>query len=139
MAHAMTLVEVLVVVAILGLLATVLTVGVTGALGKGKREIAKTGIGLVQQKVETYRVEHGQWPPTDVGLAALSDGHAKPTTAYYLKPEQLRDPWGQPYYFIVPGPDDHPYEIVSYGADAQPGGEDENADITSINLSGAAP
>lgn len=135
-AAAMTLVEVLVVVAILGLLATVLTVGVTGALGQGKQEIAKTGIALVQQKVETYRISHGTWPPADVGLAALSDGHATPSSAYYLKPEQLRDPWGQSYYLIVPGPDSHPYEIVSYGADAQPGGIDENADISSVNLSG---
>ena len=135
----MTLVEVLVVVAILGLLATVLTVGVAGALGQGKHEIAKTGIGVLQQKVETYYLAKDQWPSVDVGLQQLSDGHSKPTDAFYLKPEQLRDPWGNSYLFVVPGPSDHPYEIVTYGADGQPGGEGENADISSVNISGATP
>ena len=133
-ARGMTLVEVLAVVVILGLLAGTLAISMSGALGKGKREIAHTAIGLIQQKVETYRIEHGTWPADDIGLAALGDGHADPTASYYLNSDQLLDPWGNPFYLIVPGPDRHPYEIVSYGADGQPGGEGEAADLTSIHL-----
>jgi general secretion pathway protein G len=130
----MTLVEVLAVVVILGLLAGTLAISMSGAVGKGKREIARTAIGLIQQKVETYRIEHGSWPDDQLGLAALSSGHATPSDAFYLSPDQLLDPWGTPYYLLVPGPEEHPYEIISYGADAQPGGDGENADLSSINL-----
>jgi len=130
----MTLVEVLAVVVILGLLAGTLAVGFSGAFAKGKRELAKAGIGIIQQKLEAYRVENDAWPSVEDGLAALSDGAASPTSVYYPSPDQITDPWGRPYYLIIPGPAGHPYEIVSYGADAQPGGDAENADLSSIYL-----
>lgn len=130
----MTLVEVLAVVVILGLLAGTLAVSLSGAVGKGKREIAKSGISKVQQAVEAYRIDHGSWPADDVGLAALGEDHADPTASYFLGSDQLRDPWGNPYYLLVPGPDRHPYEIVSYGADGQPGGEGEDQDLSSLSL-----
>lgn len=132
--RAMTLVEVLAVVVILGLLAGTLAVGFSGAFAKGKRELAKTAIGIIQQKLEAYRIEHDRWPSVEDGLASLSEGRASPTASYYLSPDQVTDPWGHPYYLIIPGPNGHPYEIVSYGADAQPGGEAEHADLSSIDL-----
>lgn len=132
--RAMTLVEVLAVVVILGLLAGTLAVGFSGAFAKGKRELAKTAIGIIQQKLEAYRIEHDAWPSVDDGLAALSEGRAAPTSVYYLSRDQITDPWGHPFYLIIPGPAGHPYEIIAYGADAQPGGEGENADLSSIDL-----
>jgi len=132
--RAMTLVEVLAVVVILGLLAGTLAVGFSGAFGKGKRELAKTAIGQIVARLETYRMETGAWPSVDTGLAALSDGHATPTSTYYLSPDKLIDPWSRPYLLIVPGPDGHPYEVATYGADGRPGGEGEDADVSSINL-----
>lgn len=132
----LTLVEVLAVVVILGLLAATLTVGLSGAFGKGRSEIAITGIALLSQRVEMYRLDRGEWPPVELGLAALSQGHAKPTAAYYIKPDQLIDPWGNRYLLVTPGPDGEPFEILSYGADAQPGGSGEDADVTSVNLRG---
>jgi general secretion pathway protein G len=134
MRRAMTLVEVLAVVVILGLLAATLAVGFSGAFGKGKQELAKTGIGIIAGRLEMYKMEHDAWPDPSVGLAALSDGHATPSDAYYLGPDNLLDPWGKPYYFTTPGPSGHPFEVISYGADAQPGGEGENADVSSANL-----
>ncbi len=130
----MTLVEVLAVVVLLGIIAATLSLGFSGAFGKGKREIAKTGIGIVIGKVESYKIDTGQWPDASTGLAALTDGSAAPTSAYYLSPQQLLDPWGNAYQFVVPGPDGHPYEILSLGADGQPGGSGENTDISSLNL-----
>lgn len=132
----MTLVEILAVVVILGLITATLTVGFSGTFGKAKRELAKTGMGLLSGKVETYRIEKSAWPDNAVGLAVLSDGHASPQASYYVSPDQLLDPWGRPFVFICPGPDGHPYEILTYGADGQPGGERENADLSSANLRG---
>ncbi len=133
----MTLVELLAVVVLLGLIAGILAVGFSGAFAKGKHELAKSGIGLLVQRVEAYRIENDTWPDASLGLAALSDGHATPAASYYVKPDQILDPWGAPYTIIVPGPEAHPYEIVSYGADGQPGGDGENADLSSINLRGS--
>jgi len=130
----MTLVEILAVVVILGLVVATLTVGFSGSFGKAKHELAKTGIGLIAGKVETYRLDKNMYPPAETGLAILSDGYARPTDSYYLSPDHLLDPWDHPYVIIIPGPDGHPYEIVSYGADGQPGGEGENADISSLHL-----
>lgn len=146
--RAMTLVEVLAVVVILGLLAATFTVGFSGAFSKGKRELARTGIALIVGKLEIYHMEHsgagnnagasmsgsGGWPGNTEGLAVLTDGRATPTSAYYLSPDKLRDPWGNPYYYVTPGPDGHPFEVVCYGADGQPGGAGENADLSSTNL-----
>jgi general secretion pathway protein G len=130
----MTLVEVLAVVVILGLLAATLSVGFSSAFGKGRHELAKTAIGLIVGKLELYRIDKGAWPDNAAGLSLLTDGHAAPTATYYLSPDKLTDPWGNPYYYVTPGPDGHPYEVVCYGGDNQPGGTGEDADITSVNL-----
>jgi general secretion pathway protein G len=133
----MTLVEVMAVVVILGLIAGILLVGFSGSFGKAKHELSKSGIGVVVGQLEKYRLEHGAWPSNDVGLSALTDGTATPQSSYYLKPGQLIDPWNRPYLFVTPGPDGHPYEVMSYGADGQAGGEGENADVSSIDLRGS--
>ncbi len=132
----MTFVEILAVVVILGLIAGTLLVGFSGAFGKAKHELAKSGIGVIVSKIEMYRMDKQTWPGNDIGLSALNDG--PPTSAYYLTRDQLTDPWSRPYLYICPGPDGHPYEVISYGADGQPGGEvgTENADVSSVNLGG---
>lgn len=134
----MTLVEILAVVVILSLIAGTLVMGFSGSFGKAKHELAKSAIGIIVSKVELYRIEHGRWPGTDIGLAALSDGRAAPTASYYLSPDQLLDPWGHPFLFITPGPDGHPFEVITYGSDGQPGGApgSEEADLSSIDLRG---
>jgi len=133
-ARAMTFVELLAVLVILGMIAGVLTVSFAGRFARGKREIARTQIAQITQAVETYRIEHGDWPPMEDGLAALTPPSASPTATYFLKAEQIDDPWGRPYVFIAPGPDGFPYEIVTYGGDGQPGGEGEAADLSSVAL-----
>ena len=132
----MTLVEVLAVVVILGMLAGTLAVSFSGSFGKAKSELARASIAQIAKKVELYRFERGDWPGNDVGLAALSTGDADPGDSYYLEPDQLVDPWQRPYYFVTPGPDRRPYEIVSYGADGAPGGDGEDADLSSASLRG---
>lgn len=132
----MTLVEILAVVVILGLIAATLLVGLSGTFGRAKHELAKSGIGIVVSQLEKYRLENDAWPSNDQGLTVLTDGQATPTASYYLNPGQLRDPWKRPYLYVTPGPGGHPYEVLSYGADGQPGGDGENADLSSVNLRG---
>lgn len=127
----MTLVEILAVVVILGLLAVTLTVGITGKMGKAKQEIAKTQIGQIIAQVQTFQLERRKLPSPAEGLAALS---TDPNSSYYLEPAKLNDPWGKPYQYAVPGPDQHPFEIISYGADGQPGGSGDGSDISSISF-----
>jgi general secretion pathway protein G len=141
MKRGMTLVEILAVVVILGLVAGTLLVGFSGSFGKAKHELAKSGIGIVVSQLEKYRLERGTWPSNDLGLAVLTDGQATPNTAFYLNPGQLLDPWDRQYLYVTPGRNGHPYEVLSYGADGQPGGPagSEDADISSVNLRGEIP
>lgn len=137
----MTLVEILAVVVILGLIAGTIVLGFSGSFGQAKHELARSGIGTIVAKIEMYRISTGQWPSNDLGLAALTDGHATPSDSYYLSPDKLVDPWGRPYLYVLPGPSGHPYEVITYGADGQPGGSpgSEDADISSVNLRGIQP
>lgn len=130
----MTFVELLAVLVILGLVAGVFTVGIAGKFNQSKRELAKSQIGIIDAQVQAYYTQTSSWPPSDKGLLVLTAPESSPSSAYYLKPNQLTDPWNTPFYIIVPGPDGNPYEIVSYGADGQPGGNDENADLSSLHL-----
>lgn len=134
----MTFVEVLAVVIILGLIATTLLIGFSGSFGTAKRELAKAGMGQILQKLEVYKMTTSQWPTSDAGLNSLTKPLAKPTDAYYVEPSVLFDPWKKPYYFVAPGPDGHPYEIVTYGADGKPGGEGEDSDLSSVDLGAVA-
>lgn len=133
----MTLVEILAVVVILGLVAGTLLIGFSGSFGKAKHELARSGIGVVVSQLEKFRLEHGTWPANDTGLAVLTDGRATPKSSYYLSPGQILDPWNRPYLYVTPGPGGHPYEVLSYGADGQAGGEGENGDLSSVNLRGS--
>ncbi len=132
--RAMTFVELLAVLVILGLVAGVFTVGIAGKFNQSKRELTKSQIGIIDGQVQAYYTQTGNWPPSDKGLMVLTTPEATPSSAYFLKPDQLMDSWNNSFYIIVPGPDGYPYEIVSYGADGQPGGTDENADLSSLRL-----
>ena len=127
----MTLVEILAVVVILGLLAVTLTVGITAKMGKAKQEICRTQIAQTVGQLQLYQMEKRGLPPANTGLDALS---ADPTASWYVEPAKLLDPWGAPYLYLVPGPDRQPFEVASYGADGQPGGSGDAADLSSAHL-----
>ncbi len=119
----MTLIEIMVVVAILGMIAAVVAVGVVGRLAEAKRQAAVLDIKGFDDGLLLYKMKHGHFPTTSEGLAVLySEG--------FLKGEVKQDPWGHDYVYVSPG-QKHPdyYDIISYGADGQPGGEKEDADL----------
>jgi general secretion pathway protein G len=119
----MTLIEIMVVVAILGMIASVVAVAVVGRLGEAKREAAALDIKGFEDGLLLYKMKHGHFPTTSDGLQSLyQEG--------YLKGAMKQDPWGHDYTYVAPGQKHTDgYDITSYGADGQPGGEKEDADI----------
>jgi general secretion pathway protein G len=129
--RAMTLIEVLAVVVILGLLAVTLTVGISAKLGKAKREICKTQIADLIAQIQAYQLVKRAVPTAAQGLQSLS---TDPSAIYHVDAEKLKDPWGNPFRYLVPGPNGSAFEISSLGSDNQPGGEGEAADVSSAHL-----
>jgi general secretion pathway protein G len=124
-----TLVELLVVLAILALLAGIVGPKVLGQLGGAKSKTAGVQIADLEKTLELFKLDVGRYPTAEEGLEALVK---KPPAAAawagpYLKGSVPVDPWSHPYLY-KPGPGGS-IEIMSLGADGQPGGEGENSDI----------
>lgn len=126
-----TLLELLVVIVIIGLLASYVGPKYFAQIGKSEVTVAKSQIVGFEKALDTYRLDMGRYPSIEEGLAALltrpSDNASK-WNGPYLKKIPL-DPWGHPYQYRNPGSQGG-IDIISYGKDGQPGGSDENADIT---------
>ncbi|RYD81984.1 MAG: type II secretion system protein GspG [Sphingomonadales bacterium] len=128
-----TLIELMVVLLILGLLATVVVINVMPAQDKAMAEKARTDIALFEQATERYRLDMFAYPSSDQGLAALVSapaGLAHPErypTGGYIK-RLPDDPWGNPYHYQSPGRHGS-VDIYSLGADNREGGEGQDADI----------
>jgi general secretion pathway protein G len=136
-----TLLEILVVVLIITILATIVGVNVAREPGKAKAAAAKAQIVTLRTALQMYRMEQGGYPTQEQGLNALCEKPAaRPVPERYPEGGYLEtralplDPWKHGYVYLVPGPNGEPYEIVSYGADGQPGGTGEAADISSATF-----
>jgi general secretion pathway protein G len=128
-----TLIEMIVVVIILGLLAGLVAPRLFSRVGQSKIETARAQIRLLETGLDLYRLDTGAYPPSTVGLQALVQNSNVPNwSGPYLKQNTIPlDPWGNPYgYKCCPG-DHGEYDLWSEGADGRPGGEGENADVTS--------
>ena len=126
-----TLVELLVVLAILTLLAGIVGPRVLGQLGGAKSKTAMVQIADIDKALEIFKLDVGRFPTTEEGLEALVNRPATVSSGWagpYLKGALPKDPWGRPYRYQGPGPDGA-VEVLSLGADGAPGGEGENADI----------
>ena len=126
-----TLVELLVVMAIIALLAALVGPKLFPKLGKGKQSAAKAQIELIGQALDQLRLDVGRYPTTQEGLNALMvnpgiDNWEGP----YLKKALPPDPWGKPYQYACPGTHGE-YDLFSYGRVGNPGGEGEDKDVTS--------
>lgn len=126
-----TLLELLIVIAILGLLAVVGTVQLTGYLGKARTDTTKLQVDQLSTALDLFRIDVGRLPSNDEGLNALlemppeSSGWRGP---YLRKPEAIRDPWGRAFVYRRPG-EHGEYDIVSFGADGRAGGSGEDTDV----------
>lgn len=123
-----SLLEVMVVIVIIGMLASVVTVSVMGHMAKAKRTTAETQIKEFMKALDFYKMEHGSYPTSSQGLKVLTE--SKKGTEAQLT-QIPNDPWGNPFRYRSLG---STYEIISYGADGREGGEGDDADIKSSTL-----
>ena len=125
-----TLVELLVVMAIIALLAALVAPKVFPKLGQGKTSAAKAQIELFGQALDQYRLDTGRYPTTEQGLQSLitNPGDDKWQGPYLKKNLIPPDPWGKPYNYACPG-NHGEYDLFSYGRDGTPGGDGEDKDV----------
>ncbi|HYA27089.1 MAG TPA: type II secretion system major pseudopilin GspG [Thermodesulfovibrionales bacterium] len=125
-----TLVELLVVMVIIGLLATLVAPGLIKQLGKSQQAAAKSQIASLEQALDKFRLDVGRYPSSQEGLnSLLTNPGVDSWDGPYVKSSLLNDPWGRPYHYDFPGVHGE-YDLYSYGRDGQPGGEKEDKDIT---------
>lgn len=134
--RAFTLIEILVVIVVIAILATLVAPNVFQHVGTAKQTTAKSQIEMLASALDAYRLDTGSYPTTQQGLAALWE---QPTIdppsnwkGPYLRKPVPPDPWGRQYVFLAPG-DVNPrgFDLLSYGADGKLGGEGEDADVVS--------
>ena len=127
-----TLLELLVVVAIIGLLAAYVGPKYFGQLGRSEQTLAKAQIESFNRALASYRLDIGSFPSTEEGLNALMINPAASNkwNGPYLSKALPLDPWGKPYIYRTPGAKGD-YDLLSYGKDGQPGGSGDAADVTS--------
>jgi len=128
-----TLLEVVVVVAILAILAAVVIPQFLDRPGEARQVRAKQDIAAVVTALNLYKLDNFRYPSTDQGLQALvSKPGGSPEAAHWRKggylPRLPIDPWGQPYRYLNPGQHGE-IDVYSLGADGQNGGEGEDADV----------
>ena len=131
-----TLIEIMVVVVILGVLAAIVVPRLLSRPDEAKVTKAKIDMKSIEESIGLFKLDNGFYPSTDQGLKALVE---KPSTGRvpnkyaadgYLKKVPV-DPWGNDYVYLSPGLHSHNFDLISYGADGQPGGEGFDADINS--------
>jgi len=130
-----TLIEIMVVIIILGILAMYVAPKLMGRPEEAKQVRAKMDIAALETALKLYKLDNGIYPGTEQGLLALVQ---KPEAGvipkkwrqggYLEKNKVPKDPWGNDYVYLSPGLKGD-FDIISYGADGVPGGENENKDL----------
>jgi general secretion pathway protein G len=130
-----TFIETLIVLGIILILTA--TVGFMSVryLDKAKTVAAKSQIESFALALDSFKIDCGEYPTEEQGLAALytkpSTGESEGWAGPYIAKQVPKDPWNHEYVYHVPGPNSLPYSLVSYGSDGVEGGEGKAADITS--------
>ncbi|MCU0913395.1 MAG: type II secretion system major pseudopilin GspG [Planctomycetes bacterium] len=132
-----TLIELMIVVVILGLLATVVMPKILDKPEQARRTKAKVDIRAIQSALAMFKTDTGRFPTSAEGLQTLV---TNPGIRGYGKDGYIErvpsDPWGNRYVYISPGVRSKDYDLLSYGKDGEQGGTDDDADIGSWNLEG---
>jgi len=128
-----TLIEIMVVIIIIGVLASIVVPRMFGNVEKAKLNAASAQIEMLGTALDSFRLDTGRYPTTSEGLEALvrpASGTEEWNGPYLKKIEIPLDPWKKPYHYESPG-NFGDYDLYSYGKDNAEGGEGENRDIAS--------
>ncbi|RWX53538.1 type II secretion system protein GspG [Photobacterium chitinilyticum] len=133
-----TLLEVMVVIVILGVLASLVVPNLLGNKEKADQQKVVTDISALEQALDMYKLDNSVYPNTDQGLEALvSKPSSSPEPRNYRNGGYIKrlpkDPWGNEYNYVMPG-EHGAVDIFSLGADGQDGGEEVNTDIGNWNM-----
>jgi len=130
-----TLIELMIVVVILGLLATIIMPKILDRPEQARRVKAKADIRSIQSMLALFKTDTGRFPTTSEGLQALvtNPGLKNYSREGYLDRAPI-DPWGNHYIYISPGLHSKDYDLESFGKDGEDGGTDDDADIESWNI-----
>jgi general secretion pathway protein G len=122
-----TLLEMLAVIVLLGIVATIVVRQVGGNVDKGKYGAGKAQLASLSMKVESYSLDNGAPPPTLQALVS-KPGNAKTWTGPYAKPSDLKDPFGHAFGYRFPG-EHGSFDLIFFGQDGKPGGDGYQADL----------
>jgi general secretion pathway protein G len=132
-----TLIELLVVIIVLGLLAGLVGPRIVGRVSEAKSTTARAQLELLSVALDSYRLDNGAYPTTEQGLQALRERPSREPVppswrGPYLRKEVPLDPWGAAYIYRSPGERDATgFDLMTLGSDGKPGGEGEDADVSS--------
>jgi general secretion pathway protein G len=137
-ARGFTLIEIMVVVIIIGLLAAFIVPTVISKVDEAKVAKTKADIQSLETALKMYRIDNSKYPTSEQGLAALVSQPTDPSIKHWKPGGYLdrlsKDPWGNAYQYVYPGTHGREFDLFSYGADGEPGGEGINADIGNWNI-----
>lgn len=122
-----TLLEMLAVIVLIGIIATIVVRSVSGNVDKGKYGAGKTQLTTLGQDIDAYTLDNGT-PPKQLEDLLIKPVGALNWNGPYTKASQLKDPWGHDFGYQYPGQHGN-YDVIFYGRDGQPGGERYDADV----------
>ncbi|HET6604074.1 MAG TPA: type II secretion system major pseudopilin GspG [Xanthomonadaceae bacterium] len=122
-----TLIEILIVVAIIAVIGGIVANRIFGGADKAKWRLAQAQIQTLAGKIEGYELDNGN-PPEQLQDLVREPGNAAGWLGPYAKEAELKDPWNRPFEYRIPG-ESGKYDLISYGADGKPGGDSWNKDI----------
>jgi len=135
-----TLIELMVVIVILGILAGLIVPRIMGRPEEARQAKARIQIESIETALKLYQLDNGSYPTTEQGLQSLVEPPEVGELAvswreggYLEKGKIPKDPWGNEYIYLSPGTQGD-FDLISYGADGEPGGEGKNKDITSWEI-----
>ncbi len=136
-----TLIELMIVLVILGILAGLIMPRIIGKPEEARRMKARIQINSIEQALKLYYIDNGDYPSTEQGLLALvEEPETEPVPrnwkdgGYLEKGKIPKDPWGDPYIYLSPGVHSREYDLESFGADGEDGGEGKYADVQSWDM-----